>query len=127
MQYIIVYFFSLLQRLFRVSLYCKFISVYACQVLVDRACASRRNLIHLAKQSLLNFVLLSSIVLTGEPRLCLKRFLSMSFRLAGLYHFVVVRHHRLGDDYWAAISYRLGFIARSKFGGVYLVGTHDAF
>ena len=41
--------------------------------------------------------------------------------------FVVVRHHRLGDDYWAAISYRLGFIARSKFGGVYFVGTHDAF
>ena len=34
---------------------------------------------------LLNFVLLSSIVLTGKQRLCLKRFLPMSFRLAGLY------------------------------------------
>ena len=41
--------------------------------------------------------------------------------------FVVVRHHRLGDDYWAAISYRLGFFARSKFEGVYFVETHDAF
>ena len=41
--------------------------------------------------------------------------------------FVVVRHHRLGDDYWAAISYRLGLIALSSFGGVYFVGTHDAF
>ena len=41
--------------------------------------------------------------------------------------FVVARHHRLGDDYWAAISYRLGFIARSKFGGVYFAETHDAF
>ena len=76
---------------------------------------------------MLNFVLLSSIVLTDKQRLCLKRFLPMSFRLAGLYLFVVVRHHRLGDYYWAAISYRLGFIARSKFGGVYFVGTHDAF
>ena len=41
--------------------------------------------------------------------------------------FVVVRHHRLADDYWAAISYQVGFIAHSKFGGVYFVGTDDAF
>ena len=41
--------------------------------------------------------------------------------------FVVVRHHRLADDYWAAISYRLGLIALFSFGGVYFVGTDDAF
>jgi len=41
--------------------------------------------------------------------------------------FVGVRHHRLGDDYWAAISYRLGFIVLSRFGGVYFVGTYDVF
>ena len=41
--------------------------------------------------------------------------------------FVVVRHHRLGDDYRAAISYRLGLIALSRFGGIYFVATHDAF
>ena len=41
--------------------------------------------------------------------------------------FVVVRHRRLVHDYWAAILYRLGFIALSRFGGVYFVGTHDAF
>ena len=40
---------------------------------------------------------------------------------------VVMRHHRLVHDYWAAISYRLGFIALSRFGGVYFVGTHDGF
>ena len=40
---------------------------------------------------------------------------------------VAVRHHRLVHDYWAAISYRLGFIALSKFSGVYFVGTHDGF
>ena len=40
---------------------------------------------------------------------------------------MVVRHHRLGDDYWAAISYRLGLIALSSFRGVYFVETHDAF
>ena len=34
---------------------------------------------------MLDFVLLSSIVLTGKQRLCLKRFLPTSFRLAGLY------------------------------------------
>ena len=40
----------------------------------------------------------------------------MSFRCTGLYLgciSVVVRHHWLGDDYWAAISYWLGFIATS--------------
>lgn len=41
--------------------------------------------------------------------------------------FVVVRHHRLGHDYWTAVSYRLGFIALSGLGGVYSAGTHDAF
>ena len=40
--------------------------------------------------------------------------------------FVVVRHHRLVHDCWAAVSYRLGFIALSRFGGVYFVGTLDA-
>ena len=48
----------------------------------------------------------------------------MSFRLAGLYLLWsqdIVRHHRLGDNYWAAISYWLHFIARSKFGAVYFV------
>ena len=39
----------------------------------------------------------------------------------------VVRHHWLGHDYWAAISCRLGFIALSRLGGVYLFATHDAF
>jgi len=29
--------------------------------------------------------------------------------------------------YWAAISYWLAFIALSRLGGVYFVGTHDAF
>ena len=38
-----------------------------------------------SKYQLLNFVLLSSIVLTGKQWLCLKRFLPMSFRLTGLY------------------------------------------
>ena len=33
----------------------------------------------------------------------------------------------MGDDYWAAISYWLGPIALSSFGGVYFVETHDAF
>ena len=32
--------------------------------------------------------------------------------------FMVVRHCRLGLDYWAAISYLLGFMALSRFGGV---------
>ena len=41
--------------------------------------------------------------------------------------FVVVRHHRLVHDYWVVVSYRLGFIVLSRFGGVYFVGTHDAF
>ena len=41
--------------------------------------------------------------------------------------FMVVRPGWLGHDYWAAISYRLGFIALSRLGGVYFVGTHDAF
>ena len=33
----------------------------------------------------------------------------------------------MGDDYRAATSYRLGLIALSSPGGVYFVGTHDAF
>ena len=41
--------------------------------------------------------------------------------------FVVMRHHWLGDNYWAAISYRPGLITLSSCGGVYFVGTHDAF
>jgi len=41
--------------------------------------------------------------------------------------FVVLRHHWLGDNYWAAISYRLGLIMLSSFGGVYFVGTYNAF
>ena len=41
--------------------------------------------------------------------------------------FVVVTHHWLGVDYWAAISYRPGLIALSRLGGVYSVGAHDAF
>ena len=53
--------------------------------------------------------------------------LSKAFPSYRAVSFVVVRHHRLGDDYWAAISYRLGLIALSSFGGVYFVGTHDAF
>ena len=72
-------------------------------------------------------MLLSSIVLTGKQRLCLKTFPSYVIPPYRVVSFVVVRHHRLGDDYWAAISYRLGFIALSSFGGVYFVGTHDAF
>ena len=40
---------------------------------------------------------------------------------------MVVRHRRLGLDYWAAILYRLGFISLSRFGGEYLDGTQDAF
>ena len=56
-----------------------------------------------------------------------KAFPSYVIALYRVLSFVVVRHLQLGDDYWAAISYRLGFIARSKFGGVYIVGTHDAF
>ena len=39
----------------------------------------------------------------------------------------VVRHRQLGLGYWATILYRLGFIVFSRFGGVYSVGTHDAF
>jgi len=73
-------------------------------------------------------MLLSSIVLTGEQRLCLKRlpsYVISSYRAVSFV--VVVRHHRLGDNYWAAISYRVGLIALSSFGGVYFVGTHDAF
>ena len=57
----------------------------------------------LSKQNLLNFVLLSSNVLTGKQWLCLKRFLPTPFCLTGLY-LVVARHHRLVHDYWAAIS-----------------------
>ena len=76
---------------------------------------------------LLNFVLLSSIVLTSEQRLCLKRFPSYVIPPYRAVSFVVVRHHRLGDDYFAAISYWLGPIALSSFGGVYFVGTYDAF
>ena len=56
-----------------------------------------------------------------------KAFPSYVIELYWVVSFVVVRHHRLGEDYWAAISYRLGLIARSRFGGVYFVGTHDAF
>jgi len=41
--------------------------------------------------------------------------------------FVVLRHHWLGDNYWAAISYRLGLIVLSSFGRRYFVGTYDAF
>ena len=37
------------------------------------------------QHNVLNFVLLSSIVLTGEQRLCLKRFPPMSFHLIRLY------------------------------------------
>jgi len=73
-------------------------------------------------------MLLSSIVLTGEQRLCLKRlpsYIIPSYRVVSFV--VVMRHHRLGDNYWAAISYQLGLIALSRFGGVYFVGTHDAF
>ena len=33
--------------------------------------------------------------------------------------YVVVRHRRLGLDYWAAISYWLGFLHSLRFGGVY--------
>ena len=39
---------------------------------------------------------------------------------------MVARHRRLSLDYSAVISY-LGFIALSRFGGVYSVGTHEAF
>ena len=78
-------------------------------------------------QWVLTFVLLSSIVLTGEQRFCLKRFPSYVIPPYRAVSFVVVRHHRLGDNYWAAISYRLGLIALPSFGGVYFVGTHDAF
>jgi len=56
-----------------------------------------------------------------------KAFPSYVITLYWVVSFVVVRHHWLGDDYWAAISYRLGFIALSRFGGAYFVGTHDAF
>ena len=56
-----------------------------------------------------------------------KAFLSYVIALYRAEDIVVVRHHSLGDDYWAAISFRLGFIARSKFGDVYFVETHDAF
>ena len=56
-----------------------------------------------------------------------KAFPSYVIALYQVLSFVLLRHHQLGDDYWAAISYRLGFIARSKFGGVYIVGTHDPF
>jgi len=56
-----------------------------------------------------------------------KVFASYVIGLYWVVSFVVVRHHQLGDDYWAAISYRLGFIALSGFGGVYFVGTYDAF
>ena len=71
------------------------------------------------------FGVTSSIVL--KYRLCLKRFPSYVIPPYRAVSFVVVRHHRLGDDYWAAISYRLGPIALSSFGGVYFVETHDAF
>ena len=47
-----------------------------------------------------------------------KAFPSYVIPLYWVVSFVVVRHHRLGHDYWAAISYRLGFIALSRFGGV---------
>lgn len=47
----------------------------------------------------------------------------LSYRIVS---YVVMRHHRLGPDYWAAISYQLGFFLFFKFGGGYLVGTHDA-
>ena len=40
---------------------------------------------------------------------------------------MVVRHHRLGLDYWGAILYQLGFIALFRFGGVYSIGTDDEF
>ena len=72
-------------------------------------------------------MLLSSIVLNGEQRLCLKRSPSYVIRPYKAVSFVVVRHHWLGDNYWAAISYWLGLIALSSFGGVYLVRTYDAF
>ena len=68
-----------------------------------------------SKLVVLNFVLLSSIVLTGKRQLCLKRFPSYVIPPYRTVSFVVVRHHRLGDDYWAAISYRLGFIALQVF------------
>ena len=68
---------------------------------------------------MLNFVLPSSIVL--KYRLC-PYYVIPPYRAVS---FVVVRHHWLGDDYWAVILYRLGFIARSKFGGVYFVGRKE--
>ena len=67
----------------------------------------------------------SSIVL--KYRLSLKRFPSYVIPSYRAVSFVVVRHHRLGDDYWAAISYWLGPIALSSIGGVYFVEIHDAF
>ena len=42
----------------------------------------------------------------------------------GVTSYVVVRHSWLVLDYTAAISYRLGFFALSKFGGVYTAETH---
>ena len=71
------------------------------------------------------FGVTSSIVL--KYRLCLKCFPSYVIPPYRAVSFVVVRHHRLGDDYWAAISYRLGPIALSSFGGLYFVETHEAF
>ena len=70
-------------------------------------------------------MLQSSIVL--KYRLCLKRFPSYVIPPYRAVSFVVVRHHRLGGDYWAAIWYQIGFIALSRFGGVYLRRTDDAF
>ena len=73
---------------------------------------------------LLNFVLLSSIVL--KHLLSIRCFLPMSLRC--------IRFYLLwwwDITNWMMIigrlSYRLGFIARSKFGGVCFVGTHDTF
>jgi len=56
-----------------------------------------------------------------------KAFPSYVIALYWVVSFVIVTHYWLGDDYWAAISYRLGFIALSRFGGVYFVGTYDVF
>ena len=56
-----------------------------------------------------------------------KAFPSYAILLYRAVSFVVVRLHSLVHDYWVAISYRLGFIALFRFGGVCLFGTHDAF
>jgi len=74
---------------------------------------------------LLNFCLF--VFHCPETTALSKAFISYIIQLYWVVSFVVVRHHRLGYDYWAAILYRLGFIALSRFGGAHSVETYDAF